>query len=91
MSNVYVLTVSRFTICSQRATQMNVLVRRTFVRLREIIAANKDLAARIEKLEANHRQSASIVDVLVDEIDGLAREVKESKILPPPARRKIDF
>src|SRR5580658_5453329 len=32
---------------SRRAVQMNILIVRAFVRLREIIARNKDLAARI--------------------------------------------
>jgi hypothetical protein len=36
---------------SPRAAQMNIFVALAFVRLREMIAGNKDLAARIEKLE----------------------------------------
>jgi hypothetical protein len=76
---------------SDRAIKMNVLIMRTFVRLREMIAANKDLAARIEKLEAGQKQTSSIIDVLVDEIDGIAREVKTMKTLPTPPRRKIGF
>jgi hypothetical protein len=76
---------------SDRAIKMNVLIMRTFVRLREMIAANKDLAARIEKLEAGQKQTSSIIDVLVDEIDGIAREVRTMKTLPIPPRRKIGF
>ena len=74
---------------SCRAITMNVLITRTFVRLCEMIAANKDLAARIEKLEAGQKQTSSIIDVLVDEIDGIAREVRTMKTLPTPFRRKI--
>jgi hypothetical protein len=70
---------------------MNILIMRTFVRLREMIAANKNLAARIEKLEASQRQTASIIDVLVDDIDGIAREIETMKTLPEPPRRKIGF
>ncbi|MGA8029861.1 MAG: hypothetical protein WB992_22180, partial [Bryobacteraceae bacterium] len=76
---------------SARAIQMNILIMRAFVRLREMIAANKDLAARIEKLEASHRQTVSIIDVLVDEIDGIAREIKGAKMLPAQPKRKIGF
>jgi phage regulator Rha-like protein len=36
---------------SQRAIQMSILVVNAFVRMRELIAANKDLAARIDRLE----------------------------------------
>ena len=76
---------------SERAVRMNILIMRAFVRLREMIAANKDLAARIEKLEAGQKQTASIIDVLVEEIDGIAREIKTMKRLPTPPRRKIGF
>jgi hypothetical protein len=69
---------------SARAVQMSIMVVQAFVRLREMIAANTDLAARVEKLEHGHRQTASILEVLVDEIDGL-------KALPPPSKRKIGF
>jgi hypothetical protein len=69
---------------SGRAIQMNILIIRTFLRLREMIAANKDLAERVGKLEANQRNIGSILDVLVDEI-------KHMKALPPPSKRKIGF
>ena len=39
---------------SERAVEMNVAIMRAFIRLREMIAAHKDLAERIEKLEASH-------------------------------------
>jgi phage regulator Rha-like protein len=67
-----------------RAVQMSIMVVQAFVRLREMIATNKDLAARVEKLEHGHRQTASIIDVLVDEIEHM-------KALPPPTKRKIGF
>jgi len=69
---------------SARAVQMSIMVVQAFVRLREMIAANKNLAARVEKLEQGHRQTASIIEVLVDEIEHM-------KALPPPSRRKIGF
>jgi hypothetical protein len=69
---------------SVRAVQMSILVVQAFVRLREMIAANKDLAARVEKLEHGHRQTSSIIEVLVDEIDRM-------KAPPPSPKRKIGF
>jgi len=36
---------------SERAVEMSILVVNAFVRMRELIASNKDLAARVEKLE----------------------------------------
>lgn len=55
-----------------------------FIRMRETIAANKDLAARVEKLESGQRRVSSIIEVLVDEIDHM-------KALPPSPGRKIGF
>ena len=49
-----------------------------------MIAAHKDLAARIEKLESGQTDHASIITVLVKEIRAL-------KILPEPPRNPIGF
>lgn len=70
---------------SPRAIEMSILVVEAFVRLREMIAMNKDLAARVEKLEHGQRRTSSILEVLVDEIDGL------KALPPPPPKRKIGF
>lgn len=69
---------------SKRAVAMSIAIIRAFVHLREMIAANKDLAIRVEKLETNQRQVSSIIEVLVDEIEHM-------KKLPVPPRRKIGF
>jgi hypothetical protein len=76
---------------SRRAVQMNIFVVRAFVRLRELIAGNKDLAARIEKLERGHANAVSAIDMLVEDIDVLGREVKRMKAVPSPPRRRIGF
>jgi hypothetical protein len=76
---------------SRRAVQMNIFVVRAFVRLRELIAGNKDLAARIEKLERGHDRAISVIEVLVEDFDLLEREVKRMKAVPSPPRRRIGF
>ena len=38
---------------SERAVEMNILIIRAFVRMRELLASNKQLAARVEKLETS--------------------------------------
>ena len=76
---------------SQRAVQMNILVARAFVRLREMIAGNKDLATRIEKLERRHDRAASVIEVLIEDIDRLAGEVKRMKAFPSVPKRRIGF
>jgi hypothetical protein len=69
---------------SERAVRMNIAVVRAFVRLRELIASNKDLAVRIEKLEAGQGQHASVINLLVEEIQSI-------KALPEPSKKRIGF
>lgn len=76
---------------SERAALMNVAIMRAFVRLRQILEHNKDIAARVEKLERSHDRSASVIEILVEDIDRLAHEVKDMKALPPVTKRKIGF
>jgi hypothetical protein len=71
--------------------QMSIGIIRAFVRMRELIASNKDIAARVEKLERGHDRTASVIEVLVEDIDRLAREVKDMKALPPQPKRRIGF
>jgi hypothetical protein len=78
-------------LSSPRAIQMSVFVVSAFVRMRELIAHNKDIAARVEKLERGHDRTASVIEILVEDIDRLAREVKEMKVLPPVPKRRIGF
>jgi hypothetical protein len=76
---------------SARAVEMSILVVDAFVRMRELIASNKDIAVRVEKLERGHSRTASVIEVLVEDIDRLAGEVKDMKALPPVTKRKIGF
>jgi hypothetical protein len=76
---------------SERAALMNVAIMRAFVRLRQIIEHNKDIADRVEKLERGHDRSASVIEILVEDIDRLAHEVKDMKALPPVTKRKYGF
>jgi hypothetical protein len=78
-------------IKSKRAIQVNVMVIRAFVRMRELIAANKDIAVRVDKLERSHKRAASVIEILVEDIDRVAREVRQMKALAPPKKRRIGF
>jgi len=64
---------------SERAVQMSILIIRAFVKLREILATHKDLAARMEKLEEAQKRHASVINILAQEIAGLKRLPAESK------------
>ncbi len=76
---------------SERATQMSIAIVRAFVRMRDLVAANKDIAVRLEKLERGHDRTGSVIEVLVEDIDRLAREVKQMKASPPVTKRKIGY
>lgn len=69
---------------SKRAVQMNILIIRAFIKIRELLATNKDLAARVEKLEDGQQEHASIIGILAEEIDQLKR-------VPEPPKRRIGF
>jgi tRNA isopentenyl-2-thiomethyl-A-37 hydroxylase MiaE len=69
---------------TERAVHMSILIVRAFVKIRELLASHKDLAARVEKLEANQRQHSSIISILADEIDKMKR-------LPESPKRRIGF
>jgi hypothetical protein len=76
---------------SDRAVHMSIAIVRTFVRMRELMASNKQIAARVEKLERGRDCTASVIEVLVEDIDRLAREVRDIKALPPVPKRRIGF
>jgi ORF6N domain len=78
-------------IKSKRAIQVNVMIIRAFVRMRELIAANKDIAGRVDKLERSHKRAASVIEILVEDIDRVAKEVRQMKALPPPKKNRIGF
>ncbi len=70
---------------SERAVQMNILIIRAFIKLRDLLATHKDLAVRMERLEADQKQHASVINILAKEIDHL------KKPTPLPAKRQIGF
>jgi hypothetical protein len=76
---------------SDRAVQMSIAIIRAFLRMRELVAANQDIAARVEQLERGQDRTSSVIEVLVEDIDRLAHEVKEIKAVPPATKRKIGF
>jgi hypothetical protein len=71
-------------LSSQRAVQMNILIIRAFVRLREVLATHKDLAHKIGDLERQQkehgRQLAAVYSIVKQLIDP-----------PTSPRRRIGF
>lgn len=69
---------------SERAVQMSILIVRAFVKMRELLAAHKELAGRIEKLEVTQKRHGSVINILAEEIDQIKRP-------PVPPKRRIGF
>jgi hypothetical protein len=68
---------------SKQAVEMSVFVVRAFVRLRQILAADKELAARIEELEKHLETHDGAIQQIINVI---------KKLMSPPRRRsKIGF
>jgi hypothetical protein len=73
---------------SPRATEMTVYVVRAFVKLREILASNKELARRFDQLEAR-LQKLTAQDEAIAAILSALRELMAPA--QPPRRRPIGF
>jgi hypothetical protein len=69
---------------SDRAVQMNIIIVRAFVKLREVLAGSKDLARRLEQVETKLQRHGTAIGVLIDEI-------KKLKLTPAIPRRRIGF
>ena len=65
---------------SQRAVDVNIAIMRTFVQLRRLMDSNRDLAHRIDALEARYDEQFSQV---FDAIKQLIAEDKTRKAKPP--------
>jgi hypothetical protein len=59
--------------------------------MRNLRTSNRDIAARVAKLESGHDHTASVIEVRVDDIDRLVREVNDMKALPPTKKRPMGF
>lgn len=66
---------------SEKAIEVNILIMRAFVKLREMIASNKDLAKRLNELEKNYDAQFKIV------FDA----IRQLMTPPEPKKKKIGF
>ena len=70
---------------SERAIQVSILVVNVFVRLREMLASNKDLAHKFEKLEQKQQEQGEQITAIIDTINQLLLPE------PVPLKRRIGF
>ena len=69
---------------SERAVQMNILIVRAFIRLRDMLITNKDFAMRLDALEMGHSNHDEVINIL-------AAEIQDMKSLPEPSKRNYGF
>lgn len=73
---------------SPRAAEMGIYVVRAFVQLREWLSSNKELAKRLDQLEARIEKKLATHD---DAIAAMLSAIRELMDSPPPKRRGIGF
>ncbi len=69
---------------SERAVRVNILIMRTFVKLRDILSTHKELAQKLKELELRIDQHDEEIKSIIDALNQL--------LLPPPQpKRKMGF
>ena len=75
-------------LSSPRAVEMGIYVVRAFVKLRELLASNKDLARRLDELEARIEKKLTTHD---EAIAAMLSAIRQLMNPPAPKRRPIGF
>ena len=64
---------------SQRAVQMNIAIIRAFIKLRELLATNKELARKVEELENNQKKFGEQLTTVYSMIKRMVEEPPKPK------------
>jgi len=75
-------------LASERAIAVNIEIMRAFVRMRELLSSNKELARRFAQLEARIDKKLAEHD---EAITAILSAIRELMNLPPGKRRGIGF
>jgi hypothetical protein len=74
---------------SPRALQMNILITRSFIKMRELLASDKDLARKIERIEEGQKDQARIQRQHASILVSVVQDIK--KLKDPPTTGVIGF
>jgi phage regulator Rha-like protein len=74
---------------SDRAVRMSIFIVRAFVQLRELLATNKELARKVEQLEAAQKQQARTQQQHASILVSVVQDIQ--KLKNPPVTRAIGF
>lgn len=72
---------------SKKAIQMNIIIMRAFVKLRQIISTHKDLARKIEELEKKYSKHEIEIAVVFK----LLKRLMEPPAIPEKPKKRIGF
>ena len=72
---------------SKRAVQTNILIVRIFMKMRQLLENNKELAERVAKLEVSTKRHASVLVILVNDI----RKLTDPPLEPDEPKEPIGF
>lgn len=72
---------------SERAVEVNIAIVRTFIKMRQMISANKELSERLNKLEKRYDAQFRVVFNSIRELI----DTKPKLIVEPNKRKKIGF
>jgi phage regulator Rha-like protein len=72
-------------LASKRAIQLNILIVRAFIRLREYLATHKDLARKMEDVERTQQEHSAHIEQIYGCIQRLLEPV------PEPSKRRMGF
>lgn len=76
---------------SHRAALVNVAIMRAFVRIREVVATHKDLAQKLEALEAKYTRHDTEIERHNAEIEEVFEAIRQLIEQPVPPQRQIGF
>jgi len=76
-------------LSSDRAVQMNILIIRAFVQLRELLAGNKEMTLKIEQMEAAQKKHAGALQQHASILAAVVQDIQRLK--NPPQTRAIGF
>jgi iron-sulfur cluster repair protein YtfE (RIC family) len=74
---------------SPRAVQMNIFIIRAFVKLREQLATNTELARKIEQIQASQKQHSRALQEHASILVSVVQDIQ--KLKNPPITRAIGF
>jgi hypothetical protein len=79
---------------SDHAVQMNILIIRAFIQLRQLLATHKDLAVKMEKLERTQKDQGYLISLVASDIKNFGKKVdrKFKRLLKERrSKQKIGF